>query len=125
MPTSDAGKPHHRVVKEQNKKAGQDHQHGNGHLAHAIEQLGEKRQWPRVRRSRGSRREGGDAHGFGYRAGKPVGLPPRLPGIPGGASRRNWRMCLVSSSGCSRGPKCSPPGSSTELQLGSALCRYS
>ena len=45
---------HHRVIKEQNKKAGQHHQHGNGHVPDAIEQFGEQRQGPRVRRQRGA-----------------------------------------------------------------------
>ena len=122
---------HHGVVKEQHEEAGQDHQNGNRHFAHAVEQLGGERQWARFRGEKRKRGDAGGAHGGAVQG--QAGDVPRSgqrasstsPEFSGTGSRKNCRMCPVSSSGCSRGPKCSPPGSSTGLQLGSALCRKS
>ena len=129
-PTQHGRQAHHGVVKEQHEKAGQDHQDRDGHLPHAVKHLGGQRQWARIRGEGGNRViEWGCSWGV---VPADQGISPSdqrasttSPESSGTGSRRNCWMCSVSSSGCSNGPKCSPPGSSTGLQLGSAWCRNS
>ena len=115
---------HHGVIKEQHEQAGNNHQDGDGHLSDAVEYLGGKRQRTHAGGERTGRVHGWDAHGCGP---VPVRSDQRAattsPAFCRTGSRKNCRICPVSNSGCSSGPKCSPPGSSTGLQLGRAVCR--
>ena len=97
---------HHGVVKKQHEQPGQDHQNGDGHLAHAVEQLGGKRQWTwDPRRVEEAAMTAGVLMGVRSkcRSGTMPGGVQRAsttsPELSRTGSRKNSKMCPVSKFG--------------------------
>ena len=116
---------HHGVIKEQHEQAGNNHQDGDGHFSRRR-----RVPWRRAAADAvpAARELDGDMAGMlmdvvqsRFRVDQRAATTS--PAFCRTGSRKNCRICPVSNSGCSSGPKCSPPGSSTGLQLGSAVCR--